>query len=605
MTASHENLSASRKIWNLLSRRERKYALILLMMMFVGMCLETLGIGMVIPAIVLITHEDVGASYPIIRPVLVALGNPSQGTLIVGGMFTLVAIYLVKALYLGVLAWLQGLYQAAVKVRLSQRLFTTYLRQPISFHLQRNSAQLIRNAVAEANQLAMSGLGAAMRLCTDGLLLLGIGALLLLVEPLGALIISVVLGSTAWGFQRITRARVIAWGEARRYHEVLRIQHIQQGLGGAKDIKLLGRESDFLEQFYVHTVHAARATRLMDILRQVPRLGLELLAVLGLAILVLIMLVQERELATIMPTLGLFGVAAFRLLPSVNRVLGAIQELRFSVPVIDNLYEELQLAAPALPARGVKPTRELRQEIRLTDVSYVYAGASIPALNEVSFSIRQGETVGLIGPSGSGKSTLVDVLLGLLTPTAGYVTVDGHDIHESLRPWQDQIGYVSQSIYLTDDSLRRNVAFAVPSEDIDDEGVRRAIEAAQLKEFVASLPNGVESVVGERGIRLSGGQRQRIGIARALYHDPGVLVLDEATSSLDTATEQGVMRAVVALQASKTILIVAHRLSTVKHCDRLYRLEKGYIVEEGPPSTILSSQAEQDSVAEAAGAHHR
>jgi ABC-type multidrug transport system fused ATPase/permease subunit len=227
----------------------------------------------------------------------------------------------------------------------------------------------------------------------------------------------------------------------------------------------------------------------------------------------------------------------------------------------------------------------LQSDIRLAGVSYAYPSAATRALDDLTLRIRKGESIGFVGPSGSGKSTLVDVVLGLLAPTAGQVLVDGENIQDNLRAWQDQIGYVPQSIYLTDDTLRRNVAFGLANEAIDDAAVRRAIRAAQLEEFVASLPDGLETLVGERGIRLSGGQRQRIGIARALYHDPAVLVLDEATSALDTATESGVMQAVTALHGSKTILIVAHRLSTVAHCDRLCRLEQGRIVAETAPST--------------------
>jgi ABC-type multidrug transport system fused ATPase/permease subunit len=236
----------------------------------------------------------------------------------------------------------------------------------------------------------------------------------------------------------------------------------------------------------------------------------------------------------------------------------------------------------------------LRHTLELHRVSFTYPAAHAPSLTDLSLTVRRGESVGFVGASGAGKSTLVDIVLGLLASEAGEVWVDGKNIQTNLRNWQDQIGYVPQSIFLTDDTLRRNVAFGLANEQIDEAAVWRAIRAAQLDELVHTLPQGLDTVVGERGIRLSGGQRQRIGIARALYHDPGVLVLDEATSSLDTTTERGVIQAVNALRGDKTVLIVAHRLSTVEHCDRLYRLEQGKVIEEGTPSAMVKQAAKSN-----------
>jgi ABC-type multidrug transport system fused ATPase/permease subunit len=255
-------------------------------------------------------------------------------------------------------------------------------------------------------------------------------------------------------------------------------------------------------------------------------------------------------------------------------------------PILDNLYHDLALTVPATAVQ--QASRTLVDRLDINNLSFRYANTTRDVLNDVSIHVLRGEAVGLIGSSGSGKSTLVDILLGLLEPTAGCVLIDGCDIRENLRGWQDQIGYVPQSIFLTDDTLRRNVAFGLPNDLIDDNAVKSAIRSAQLEDFVASLPEGMETVVGERGVRLSGGQRQRIGIARALYNSPDVLVLDEATSSLDTETEHGVMQAVQALQGEKTVIIVAHRLSTVEYCDRLYRLENARIVDEGTFSEVTS-----------------
>jgi ABC-type multidrug transport system fused ATPase/permease subunit len=281
-------------------------------------------------------------------------------------------------------------------------------------------------------------------------------------------------------------------------------------------------------------------------------------------------------------------------MPSMTKVLTAIQSLRYSEPVINTLAAELSmLGAKRTPASNHSPL-PFNRALRLDGVSYKYPDAAEEALRELNLIIHRGTSVGFIGGSGAGKSTLVDVVLGLLTPTEGRVSVDGQDIQGNLRGWQDQIGYVPQSIYLTDDTVRSNVAFGLPRDRIDDDAVWRALRAAQLEEFVRQLPSGLDAFVGERGVRLSGGQRQRIGIARALYHDPAVLVLDEATSALDINTELGVIDAVKALRGDKTILIVAHRISTVEHCETIVRLERGVVAQAGDPQTVLVGMSQAD-----------
>ena len=571
------------KVHSLLNSTQRRNAAMLMAFMVIGMVLEIIGVGLVIPVITLMTQSDI-TSRPELRPLLEKIGDPSQVVLIQVAMLGLVAIYFTKNIFMAFLAWRQTRFAYGLQAELSQRLFTIYLRQPYTFHLQRNSAQLIRNVTGEVTMFAESVMN-ALNVATELLVLVGIATLLLFFEPVGAVIVVLVLGGAAWMFYRITRSRIARWGRARQLHDGLRMQHLQQGLGGAKDVKLLGREQDFLARYEVHNVQGARVGQFQALVQMLPRLWLEFLGAIGLAILVLTMLANGRAASSILPTVALFAAAAFRLMPSVNRVLTAIQMLRYGLPVISTLHEEFGVLA-AEPTRasvrgpedGVR--RALEDEICLVDVSFVYPDAPKPALDRLAIRIRKGETVGFIGPSGSGKSTLVDVILGLLAPTSGQVRVNGRSIQEAMRSWQDQIGYVPQSIYLTDDSLRRNIAFGLSDAEIDDTAVQKAIRSSQLEEFVGGQPEGIDAVVGERGIRLSGGQRQRIGIARALYHDPGILVLDEATSALDSATERGVMQAVKALHGSKTILIVAHRLSTVAHCDRIYRLDHGSIVEE-------------------------
>ncbi|HSH72689.1 MAG TPA: ABC transporter ATP-binding protein [Methylophilaceae bacterium] len=576
-----------RKIRVLLSASERKATWILLSLMLVGMVLETLSIGLVIPSLSLMMQDDTYAQYPAIQHLFKSMGNPDKPKVITIAMLALVGIYLVKNLFMAFLAWRQTKFSYGVQVNLSQRLFTFYLRQPYTFHLQRNSAQLLRNVGGEVNVFT-NAITSSLMILAESFVLFGIAVLMMLIEPLGAAIVVMVVGSSAFVYHRSTKKRITKWGVARQFHERLRIQHLQQGLGGAKDVKLLGRESDFLGQYYLHNMASAQVGKLQATLQQMPRLFLELLAVTGLAILVISMLGQGREIASIVPTLGLFAAAAFRLMPSVNRILSAIQTMRFAMPAVDTLHQELSLAEPEIIKKSTG-TVVFKNEIALKDITYIYPNSNTEAVNCLSLTIHKGRSIGLIGASGSGKSTLVDIILGLLSPETGLILIDGEDMQKNLRQWQDQIGYVPQSIYLTDDTLRRNVAFGLADDQIDNAAVHRAIKAAQLEEFVLGLPDQYEAVVGERGIRLSGGQRQRIGIARALYHDPSLLVLDEATSALDTATEEGVMQAINALQGTKTIIIVAHRLSTVEYCDQIYRMEHGKIVQQGSPVEVLKS----------------
>ncbi|MDD2892332.1 MAG: ABC transporter ATP-binding protein [Halothiobacillaceae bacterium] len=593
-------LPVGKQLYLLLSGDERRQAVFLLLLMFVGMTLEMVGVGLVIPVVAVLTGSAG------LLPVGLRPENLDQSWAIGLAMAGLVVIFILKNLFLTFLAWRQASFVHGVQVQVSGRLFAFYLGRPYTFHLQRNSAQLIRNLTTDVNLLTTSLMG-MMTIMTELLVLLGVTTLLLFVEPVGTVVTVGALGGVAWLFQRATRTHILRWGSQRQFHDGRLLQHLQQGLGGAKEVKLLGREADFQAQFHSHNAAKGKVSQYQHTLQQIPRLWLEVLAVCGLALLVMSMVWQGADKSTMVPTLALFAAAAFRLMPSVNRILTLIQSVRFSVPAIGNLYAELlpQAAAPfgasARHEASVPPSEAC--EIALDNIVFSYPGTSVPALKGISMEIGRGECVGIIGPSGSGKSTLVDVILGLLSPDAGEVRVRGSDIRTDLRAWQDRIGYVPQSIYLTDDTIRRNVAFGLADERIDDAAVIGALKDAQLEDLVGALPDGIETIVGENGLRLSGGQRQRIGIARALYHNPDILVLDEATSALDGEAEQGVMRAVNALKGDKTILIVAHRLSTIAECGRLFRIAQGTIAAVGTPAEILSGDEDVSPTQMNGGSH--
>ena len=574
-------------VWKLFTNSNRIAFTRIVVMVIIGMFLETISLGIVVPIIGILTQDDYQQKYPFIVDIF---GTLSREELISAVMVALVLIYIVRSLFLFWSLWIQKGFSASVSGRLSQSLFSTYLRQPYMFHLQRNSSTLMRNA-KNATAIVTCGVDPFLVLLTDGLVAIAMFALLIAVEPVGTLAVLLVFGLSTFVFQRTTRRRIDNWGYQVDYHETKILQHLQEGFGGAKDVKVLGRENEFLSQHEKHLGESIRINRIYNVILTLPRSFMEIITIVGLCLLVVSMVVRGRELADIVPILGLFAAAAFRVMPSINRLLMATQTLIFNRSIIASVYQDFLLDSP--DSLTVKSNTKFASQLELMDVSFQYPTAATASLQNVSLVVKRGEAVGFVGPSGAGKSTLVDVILGLFAPTSGVVKVDGQDVQQNLRNWQNQIGYVPQAIYLTDDTLRRNVAFGLNDENINDNLVRDAIRLAQLEEFVATLPEKLDTVVGERGVRLSGGQRQRIGIARALYHNPSVLVLDEATSSLDTPTEHGVMQAVQALQGSKTVLIVAHRLSTVEYCDRLYKIENARITEEGTFDEVVQRSAKK------------
>ncbi len=581
-------MGTARKIIAVLTPAQRRRTAFLFGLMLISMVLETVGVGLIIPFVALVSQASIAERYPAVEPVLVWLGNPDQTELIVYGMLGLLTFFGFKNLFLAFMSWTRTRIVTDTQAALARRLFAGYLRQPYTFHLQRNSAQMIRDVSTETSRYT-TGLSSLLELTTQALVVLGVGVLLIVVEPVGAGLAILVVSVAVWIYRLSTMHRIRAWGKARRFHQGKVIQHLQQGLGGVKEVKLLGREQDFQTQFAGHVLHHARAERKQLFLAGLPKLWFEFVAVLGLAVLVLSLVAQGGPIETIVPVLAVFAAAAFRLMPKLGQIINSSQNLRYVGPVIDSLYHGLRELELAPRQVRIGPF-EFQRDIRLDRVGFTYEGASAPALIDIDMTIPRGASVGIIGGSGAGKSTLVDVILGLIHPSQGQVLVDGSDIQGNVRGWQDHVGYVPQSIFLTDDTLRRNIAFGLGDSEIDDSAVTAAATAAQLDTLIAELPNGLDTLVGERGVRLSGGQRQRIGIARALYHNPVVLVLDEATSALDLDTEKGVMEAVESLKGDKTFIIVAHRLSTVAHCDRLYRLDQGRLVSEGAYHDVVQAK---------------
>lgn len=578
------------KLLQVLTPEERKKMGWHLVPLLIGMVLEMSSLGMVIPAIYVIIKPDF-FNNPMLQPYLNALGNPSHLSLAIFGILTLVFIYLIKTLFLTFLAWRQNKLLFDLRNNLSYRLFTGYLKQPWTFHSQRNSSDLFTSASTEINVFINWAMASLMTLLSESLAIIGIMLVLFYVQPVGTLLMMGTIGLIVIGIRQFTNHRVYRWGKDRQHHEYLRSQHLQQGLHAVKDIKLLGRENYFFEHFKRHNDASSHASRLQETFQQLPRLWFELIAIVALAVLILVMLHQHKPLELILPIIGFFAASAFRLIPSVTRIINAIHTFEFSIPTINSLSEEFKLLQSVPPQATNKGVMEFKNTISMDKLAYKYPSTEKDVLKNVCLTIQAGSLVGIVGVSGAGKSTLVDILLGLITPCSGVVKVDGVNIQTNLRGWQNQIGFVPQTIYLSDSSLRCNIAFGIAADAIDEIALQKAIKAAQLEEYINSLPEGLETNVGERGVRLSGGQRQRVGIARALYHDPSVLVFDESTNALDNATEEAIMESVNNLRGLKTIIIIAHRLSTIKNCNQIFKIEKGKVVEENDFEALCNATA--------------
>ncbi|MGL4501517.1 MAG: ATP-binding cassette domain-containing protein, partial [Planktothrix sp.] len=413
--------------------------------------------------------------------------------------------YLLKNAYLTGLTYLQCRFIYYKKVELCSRLFRAYLYSPYTFHLQRNTAQLIRNLTSETGGF-FGVLNAGLLALTEVTILACIALFLLIVDPVTSLAAAGGIGLATMIFYRMVRLKLSELGQARQYHSGQVIQMINQGLGGVKEAQVLGREQLFIDEFEKHSIYSNRASQFSQLVSQLPRFFIESITIVGLMLIVVSVLAQGRSLSAVIPTLSLFAVAAFRLMPSINRILNSVTAMRFSSYSVYVLYQDLRELKPVLEHRQLVDSRKLAEvqpvlatAIALQNVFYRYPGASDNALNGVSLTIPKETSIGFVGSSGAGKTTIVDVILGLLPPTQGQVLVDGRDIYDDLSNWQKLIGYIPQSIYLCDDTLRNNIAFGIPQDEINDNWIESAVKSAQLTELVASLPEGLDTLVGERG----------------------------------------------------------------------------------------------------------
>jgi ABC-type multidrug transport system fused ATPase/permease subunit len=555
---------------------------------------EAVAAGAVFGLVKIITDPQAAASVPVAARIAPHLPWQDPRGLIL--QFTLlVAVY-----HVGKNVLVVGAQYARHKIvgestaALACTMLRGYLLAPYPLHFRRHSAELIRNTTHSV-QAVLSTLGAANAIFAEVLVSVGIAAVLLAASPLATLMTGAALGTLVVVLLRWTRQLAHRAGHVS--HDLNRemLQTLQHAFGAMKEIKALGREGFFYRTYAEKQRELLALGYLGVTLEAIPPVVVETVFVCG-ALLVVVFLTVTGEVASQgMPLLGLFAYAGLRIIPMVNRLTWRANEIRASQAGVQTLYDDYRLvtgAASGEPGEDAPPL-ELRETLALESVSYTYPGVGAPALRDVTLTIRHGESIGFAGETGAGKSTLVDVVMGLLPPTVGRVTIDGVALDANRgRTWRRHVGYVPQSIFLLDDTLTHNVALGIADRDIDPERVRQALRVAQLEALAASLPHGLETRLGEHGVRLSGGERQRVGIARALYHDPDVLVLDEATSALDNATALAVSDAIRALHGRKTVLLIAHRLDALRDCDRIALLAGGRLLDCASYDVLLQRSDE-------------
>ena len=466
---------------------------------------------------------------------------------------------------------------------IGKRLVEGYLHQPYSWFLNRHSAELGKTILSEVSTVISNGMLPLITLMAQSMVTVALLILLIIVDPLLALSVGLVLGLAYTSIFAVVSGWLKRLGQARIKANQERFTAVSEAFGAAKEVKVGGLEQAYIERFAKPAEIFAKGQANASVIAQLPRFALEATAFGGMLLVILYLMVKSGSFAAALPIIALYAFAGYRLMPALQQIYGAFTQLRFAGPALDALYKDLISLQASNAQHGHSSPLVLTEAIQLNQVSYRYPNTPQYALKSVDLSISAHSKVGFVGATGSGKTTSVDVILGLLEPQKGALKIDGQPITAvNRRQWQRAIGYVPQHIYLADDSVAANIAFGVNAEDIDQQAVERAAKIANLHEFVSNdLSQGYTTKVGERGVRLSGGQRQRIGIARALYHDPQILILDEATSALDNLTEQAVMEAVNNLGHNITIILIAHRLSTVRQCDQIYLLEQGEVKAQG------------------------
>jgi len=583
-----------KKLLFLLTPHERKRVFLLMIVMLIMALLDMIGVASILPFIAILTNPSLVETNIILNTIfeassVVGVENVQQFLFFLG--VTVFIILISSLAFKALTTYLQVHFIEMCQYTLSKKLVEGYLYQPYSWFLSRHSADLGKTILSEVSTVISSGIGPILELISRGFVALALISLLLITDPNLTIIVGISLGVIYWLIFNFIRVYLKRFGAERLRNNESRFKTISEAFGAAKEVKVGGLEQAYIKRYSVPAHSFAKINSSVLLISALPRFFLEAVAFGGILIIILYQMSQTENFNNILPIISLYVFAGYRLIPALQQIYVSFNQLTFVGPSLDKLYDDFKKIKP------VKPDQDqgqifLNKTIDLKNVNFTYPNMSRTTLKDISLSIPAKSTIGLIGATGSGKTTTVDIILGLLEAQKGTLEVDGQIItKKNSRSWQRSIGYVPQHIFLSDDTIASNIAFGVEPKNIDHAAVETASKIANLHQFVIDeLPAKYQTTIGERGIRLSGGQRQRIGIARALYHDPLVLILDEATSSLDNETEKAVMDAVNNLRKEITIILIAHRLNTVKNCDTIFKLDKGQVIGVGTFDEIINEK---------------
>lgn len=575
-----------KKVKYILDDRQKFKLVIMTIVILIGAFVELLGVSTILPLVNVVLEPDKIESTWYLAWIKEHMHYTKDSEVIVFMAIVLIIVYVVKNLYVTMMYDMQYRFIFNNQKKLSVKMLDVYMRQNYLFHVQKNVAELQRIIKEDVNGFYTIVLN-VLQLLAEVSVCVVLVIFLLTTDVQSTLIVAALILVFSLLVAFVSKRVLVRKGIVNRETNIQLNKWLLQSLSGIKEIKVMNKEDFFLKK-YSKTFNAySTIQRQQSMLTFIPRPLMEIICVGSLLVTLIIKLItQEDGIATFIPTLSVFAVAAFRMLPSFNRISGYISGIMFDRPSIDVLYHDLKEIENITQNRKSRVTNlecnalSLEKGITLEQISFRYPEVGKWVLKDVSMKIEPNQSVAFIGASGAGKSTLADIILGILEPQEGKVLVDDKDIQEYLDAWHNSIGYIPQSIYLFDDTIKSNIAFGIPEEEIDEKELQRAMKEAQLDEFVQSLPEEENTIVGDRGVKLSGGQRQRIGIARALYRNPRILILDEATSALDNETEKEVMDAIDGLHGKRTIIIIAHRLSTIKKCDQIFEVGNGSVIEK-------------------------